>query len=106
MKAHVTINYIIITINIPVISKIKEIYTQHLQLLIRDDLLLYINPGSLYIIKNDETNEIGFLSEQDVNNCWMIDQENRICLQHYPIYFKQEVKNFCEIDVLTQSKVV
>lgn len=107
MKAYVTEKNIIISIRIPIIARNKKhLFAAIPTPIIKNKVLLYIQPEAPYLITNQAKTEISFLNEMDIINCWNLDHLNKICPENYPIYNKRVNNNFCELEVLLQSKEI
>jgi hypothetical protein len=104
MRTMVVDENIVFEFIIPVVSrKEKEMLEVIPAPIPKNDHLLYIEPESQYIITDKIRSVIGFMSQQDVDRCWKIDNENIICSPNLPIFNRLPHDNYCELTVLLQS---
>lgn len=104
MKVVVTNEQIIFELTIPIVSRTKkQLYAVFSAPKIENNSLVYIEPQAPFIVTNEIKNEIGYVSQSEIDSCIKIREDHLLCTTSFAIYNRHTNNNYCELITLLNA---
>lgn len=104
MKVEITNEQIIFELTIPVVSRNKkQLFAVYSAPKIGNESLIYIDPQAPFIVTNDIKNEIGYISQSEVDSCIKMRDDHLLCTTSFAIYNRHTNNNYCELITLLNA---